>query len=202
MRQGDTVELLVFRVNEVPAWHPLAAVTISPNFNHTDTEERTVKLPDDRQIIGFGASRTFHLCEPLLDTKLDFLVDNDSALWATKKNQASVCSPERLNELSQGSFFVVVFSAQYWDIERSLLALGLVHGRDYVEFAEIEGLKDVLLEIPLEKAYENLDLLLNPGDVCMDVGANAGIYSLRMAQIVGAGADGIVHALEPFPQTF
>ena len=39
---------------------------------------------------------------------------------------------------------------------------------------------------------------IRPGDVVLDVGANLGLMSLRMAQ--GAGRGGIVHAFEPNPR--
>jgi len=39
-----------------------------------------------------------------------------------------------------------------------------------------------------------------PGDWALDVGANVGHYSMRMAEL--AGADGRVIALEPVPDTF
>ncbi len=42
--------------------------------------------------------------------------------------------------------------------------------------------------------------IIRPGDTCIDVGANIGIYALSMS--VAAGAKGDVHAFEPVRKTF
>ncbi|MCK9458608.1 MAG: FkbM family methyltransferase [Proteobacteria bacterium] len=42
--------------------------------------------------------------------------------------------------------------------------------------------------------------ILRPGDVCIDVGANIGFYTLMMSKAVGRS--GLVYAFEPVPETF
>jgi FkbM family methyltransferase len=51
-----------------------------------------------------------------------------------------------------------------------------------------------------EPEYRRLSDWLKPGDVAIDVGANFGSFSLRMAQLVGTS--GRVFSFEPVPQTF
>lgn len=51
-----------------------------------------------------------------------------------------------------------------------------------------------------EKEYGLLDRLLRAGDWALDIGANVGHYTLRMAEL--AGPTGRVIALEPIPDTF
>ena len=51
-----------------------------------------------------------------------------------------------------------------------------------------------------EKEYALLDRMLRPGDWALDIGANVGQYTLRMAELVGES--GRVIALEPIPDTF
>jgi len=51
-----------------------------------------------------------------------------------------------------------------------------------------------------EKEYALLDTLLGQGDWALDIGANVGQYTLRMAELVGPS--GRVVALEPVPDTF
>lgn len=51
-----------------------------------------------------------------------------------------------------------------------------------------------------EKEYALLDSFLQPGDWVLDIGANVGHYTMRMAELVGAS--GRVIALEPVPDTF
>lgn len=51
-----------------------------------------------------------------------------------------------------------------------------------------------------EKEFAILDTLLREGDWALDIGANVGHYTMRMAELVGAS--GRVVALEPVPDTF
>jgi FkbM family methyltransferase len=51
-----------------------------------------------------------------------------------------------------------------------------------------------------EKEYTLLDTLLGQGDWALDIGANVGHYTMRMAELVGPS--GRVIALEPVPDTF
>ena len=51
-----------------------------------------------------------------------------------------------------------------------------------------------------EKEIEAIDLFINPGDCVIDVGANFGTYTVRMADLVGDG--GTVVAFEPYIPTF
>lgn len=51
-----------------------------------------------------------------------------------------------------------------------------------------------------EKEFDLLDSFLRPGDWALDIGANVGHYTMRMAELVGP--DGRVVALEPVPDTF
>jgi FkbM family methyltransferase len=51
-----------------------------------------------------------------------------------------------------------------------------------------------------EKEYALLDRFLRPGDWALDIGANVGHYTMRMAELVGPG--GRVIAIEPVPETF
>ena len=51
-----------------------------------------------------------------------------------------------------------------------------------------------------EKEYALLDSFLRPGDWALDIGANVGHYTMRMAELVGRS--GRVIALEPVPDTF
>jgi len=62
--------------------------------------------------------------------------------------------------------------------------------------------KRLLEQKPTSDAFE-LNLIeknLKPGDVCIDVGANIGLYSLTMSKIVGK--DGKVFSFEPSSKTF
>jgi FkbM family methyltransferase len=51
----------------------------------------------------------------------------------------------------------------------------------------------------LEPEFQHLEDFLAPSGVFVDVGANTGIYTLKAAKHYSAGGDGVVMALEPFP---
>jgi FkbM family methyltransferase len=51
-----------------------------------------------------------------------------------------------------------------------------------------------------EREYALLDGFLRPGDWALDIGANVGHYTVRMAELVGPA--GRVIAVEPIPETF
>src|SRR6185312_12382199 len=51
-----------------------------------------------------------------------------------------------------------------------------------------------------EPEFDLLPQLVRPGSVVIDVGANIGHYTLRLAQLVGP--EGRVYAFEPMPKTF
>jgi FkbM family methyltransferase len=48
-----------------------------------------------------------------------------------------------------------------------------------------------------DRSFELLERYVRKGDVVVDIGANAGLYTHRLAQLVGAA--GHVHAFEPEP---
>jgi FkbM family methyltransferase len=52
----------------------------------------------------------------------------------------------------------------------------------------------------VEDEILGLDAVVQPGDVCLDIGAEYGIYSHALAHL--AGSDGIVHSIEPLPGAF
>jgi FkbM family methyltransferase len=53
---------------------------------------------------------------------------------------------------------------------------------------------------PGESEVEVIAALLNPGDTCVDIGANFGVYTVALSRMVGA--QGRVISVEPMPQTY
>jgi FkbM family methyltransferase len=49
----------------------------------------------------------------------------------------------------------------------------------------------------VESEIRGLRQLVNPGDVCIDVGAAAGLYTIALSRL--SGPDGRVHSVEPLP---
>jgi FkbM family methyltransferase len=52
----------------------------------------------------------------------------------------------------------------------------------------------------VEDEIAGLNAVVRPGDVCVDVGAEYGLYTRALSRIVGPG--GAVHAIEPLPGAF
>lgn len=150
----------------------------------------------ERPIVGFGAGRTFELCHAIMPELVSFLVDNDQDLQGTDVAGLPVLHPQ---ELENTNSFIVVFSAQFWDIAESLERDGREWQRDFIQFTEIPRLKGVLAHIPNDVAFQSLSQVISDGDICFDVGTNDGLYALQMGLLVGSGH---VHGFEPFPQTF
>lgn len=69
-------------------------------------------------------------------------------------------------------------------LKRRFFAMKLRHGRFTSE----------------EQEYERLAEFVSPGDWVLDIGANVGIYSARLSELVGP--EGRVFAFEPIPDTF
>lgn len=70
-----------------------------------------------------------------------------------------------------------------------------------VDISDSLGL-NIYLNAPTSDAFELqlLSALVRPGDVCIDVGANIGLYTVLMAAATGPA--GKIYAFEPAPRTF
>lgn len=113
-----------------------------------------------------------------------------------------------LARMTQNSTLAYRFCRRF-NFKGKLLIVSLMRPRSRQIIADCDGLKfaldlkdDVQREIYFG-VFDARDLqvirsLVPAGGVCMDVGANVGLYSLHMARLVGPG--GQVHAFEPDPR--
>ncbi len=88
--------------------------------------------------------------------------------------------------------------------ERGLSTLGLSDGRKFW-FDPLSGTASGLFSLPVSGEFERKETdmvrrLVSDGDICIDVGANFGYYSVLMS--LKAGSSGAVHAFEPLNHTY
>src|SRR5438034_5802906 len=55
-------------------------------------------------------------------------------------------------------------------------------------------------DVVWEREMQFLNRFINPGDAVLDIGANVGLYTVKLSKLVGPV--GAVHAFEPVPETF
>lgn len=79
------------------------------------------------------------------------------------------------------------------------LILNIFGLKSYLRFVSKAYLTGISLGLWKEKYPElyYLDSIIKPGNTCIDIGANLGYYSTRMAKLTGA--NGQVYAIEPIP---
>lgn len=156
-------------------------------------------------LVAFGIGRVYDLCMERFPIRFDLLVDTSETVRASSRGHergltGDVQNPEVLSALDVSELVVLIFSAQGWDMEDQLIEVGVPRARIF-NFVEFENFCDVLLEIPREAAFHALPSLVTESDVCIDVGANEGLYSIKMATLVDSTKGGKVHAVEPFSFT-
>ncbi len=92
----------------------------------------------------------------------------------------------------------VALTPRHWLLKTTLSNNAIVAGKNRAGF----GARGVyIFRDALETEFQHLTKFLEPSDVFVDVGASSGIYTLKAAQHfrTSGGSDGLVLALEPFP---
>ena len=158
------------------------------------------EIPHKKKLLGWGAGETLLECMAHHRLALEYVIDNDEKKWNSYVDGFAVHAPEILNQENLNDVYLIIFSTQYGDIVRQLNILGFELGINTECFLFIDIFADLDSKINIEKDYIFLEKLIKPGYVCIDVGANHGIFSKRMAKLVGT--NGIIHSIEPQPNAF
>ena len=156
-------------------------------------------------LVAFGIGRVYDLCMERFLIGFCRLLDNSEKVRQNSRGHGSglvrdVQIPEALSALDVSKLVIWIFSAQGWDMEDQLVEIGVSRARIF-NFVEFDPFLDCLLDIPREVAFHALPSLITESDVCIDVGANEGLYSIKMATLVDPTKGGKVHAVEPFSST-
>ncbi|MEO7961989.1 MAG: FkbM family methyltransferase, partial [Ginsengibacter sp.] len=108
-------------------------------------------------------------------------------------------------------FYVMELRGWYWNLPSNAgktFSIKVLPGHKIKfarkgDIAEIIFKNEVLVDRKKSFEYSTLQLfttILQPGDVILDVGANAGLYSVFYSRLVGE--NGHVHAFEPDVNTY
>jgi FkbM family methyltransferase len=152
----------------------------------------------DMKIIGFGADLTFGYCNESNPINISYFVDNDKNKHGSSVNGAHIYSPEKvLNETDK--YVIIIFTTYFMEIKAQLESYGLSHGKDFIQFAELKEYYSVIDHINKEKDYLFLDKMIKPSYNCLDIGANVGLFSLKLSRLA---SEGQVYSFEPIPDTF
>ena len=90
----------------------------------------------------------------------------------------------------------VALTPRSWLLCTKLSNGALIYGKNRAGYG---GRGIYIFRDSLEPEFQSLEDFLEPSGVFVDVGANTGIYTLKAAKHYTARGDGVVVALEPFP---
>lgn len=152
--------------------------------------------------VAFGVGRVFELCMNLRRATFDVLIDNSESARAqflaeNPTMAGRVFAPDAISEMDPATLTVFVFSAQAWDMELQLAEYGVPPSAVW-NFVEVDEWKPAIMGIPRDIGFHALSSLISESDVCVDVGANEGLYAIKMASLVSTSRGGQVFAVEPF----
>jgi FkbM family methyltransferase len=159
-----------------------------------------MSLFKNKKVIAWGGSLTFSACMQKQWIDVSYIVDNNQKKWGDTYEGIRILDPENLKNENQNEVFVIVFAMQYEEVRLQLENYGFTWGTNADCFLFLDDFKNMDTLINKEKDYVFLDKLIQPGYICLDVGANYGIFSKKMSLLVGA--TGQVHSFEPQPNAF
>ena len=103
--------------------------------------------------------------------------------------------------IDKGKYRLFLTALKFCKFDHDSLAATARDGRRFVANPATGMYQQLYFLGEYEKAISKIaSHLINPGDTCIDVGANFGWYATLMAQL--CGRNGKVHAFEPVPKTF
>ena len=162
----------------------------------------SLRLVNGQSVTAYGAGRTLELCMNTYGLRLTRLIDSNRRIVGTTKYGVQIEPPGALDPRSHDGSLIVVFSAQYWDIAQMLMSRGFSEGDDFVQFTDLGDMWKELVNIPTDFWFHQFPKLIGYGYNCLDIGANAGIYSIQLSLALRAhGAVGSVTAFEPLSRT-
>ena len=159
-----------------------------------------MSLLKNKKVIAWGGSLTFSACMQKKRIDVSYIVDNNQGKWDDTHEGIRILEPENLKNENLNEVFIIVFAMQYEEVRLQLESFGFTWGINADCFLFLDDLKNMDTEINKEKDYLFLDKLIQPGYICLDVGANYGIFSKKMSLL--AGTAGQVYSFEPQPNAF
>ncbi len=154
-----------------------------------------------KEFVGWGCSKTYQLSMEKFLLDLIFLTDNNSFYWGTKINNTDVLKPnEFIQNVKLKAYKIIIFANSYNQIFTELEANNLKYKEDYFLYTDFSEFREVFYISNLSRDYKFLDKIIRNSYRCLDIGANVGIFTLKMARL--AGNEGKIFSFEPSPFPF
>lgn len=161
-----------------------------------------MKLESNKtEFAGWGCTSTYKLSMEKFSLDLIFLTDNNSCYWGTKINNTDVIKPnEFIKNVKLKGCKIIVFANSYNQIFRELDANNLIYKEDYFLYSDFNEFQELFYIANHSLDYKFLDKIIRNFYTCLDIGANVGMFSLKMARL--SGDEGKIISFEPSPFPF
>lgn len=146
-----------------------------------------------KKLIAFGASRTLRIAQKKLKIKLSYIIDNNNKLINKNFLNLKIFNPSKIKE--EKNFVVIIYSPRFYEIKLQLEMYGLKYKKHFIHFLDLPIYKNLIDNLTDEICYKNLEHFLTPGNICLDIGANVGLYTYKMSKLVKS--KGKVLSFEP-----
>jgi len=146
-----------------------------------------------KKLIAFGAGRTLKIAQKKYKLNLSYIIDNNIDLIGRSFQKLKIFKPTKIK--SENKYILIIYSPRFYEIKLQLETYGLIYKKNFIHFLDLNIYKNLIDNLTNEICYKNLEKFLNPGDVCLDVGANVGLYTYKMSKLVKS--KGKVLSFEP-----
>lgn len=173
--------------------------TVDSQFNEFD------------EMVAWGVGATFIACKEFSNQKFTQYVDSDEKKLGQVIDDTDIKVKNPIDFLSgfrKGLDRIIIFAPDFFSISELLDDYGLEYKIDYHYFMDFIDFHPVIEIMTDEIELSFLECFLNKGSVCVDVGANVGLYTCKLSQISSAGTTGqlgcrtSVHSFEPVPNNY
>ena len=173
-----------------------------------NVEDRTIKHKY-KFLIAWGVGETFRDAMQCKRQAFSMFVDGspDKQGKLLEGFSQVVLSPEAfLNRVIASDACVIVFTPGFQEVKDYLTQFGFIHGENLIYFLDLDVYRPVVDVMSKEREFNFLSTICTHGDNVLDIGANVGLYTLKLASLVGAKMqgeeDGRVYSFEPEKRNF
>ena len=172
----------------------------------------TMNLKDilNYKLVAWGIGQTFFDARAIVDLKYLFFVDSNVKLHGNFLDSVPIVSPQdifnSIDKLGLDAFRIIIYSPDFSRIKFFLEQQGLVYKREFFYFLDFSEYNLIIEKMSGEKEYLFLEKIIRPGDNGLDVGANIGLYTYKLAKLSrsqgAAQKEGLIIAIEPVKSNF
>ena len=129
-----------------------------------------------KSIVAWGADKTFKIAMKRHRLNVSYLMDNNPARYGKKFMGIPVVTPRADKN-------IVVFVLYWQDIKKQLEDWGLSYKKDFWNFLDFPYYKGIEEEIIEDKDFHFLNKIIKKNWVCVDAGANSGVFSQKLTRL-------------------